>query len=267
MFMVIGSLVGCGATPNRQKSHFEIKIEYLEKLQDSCPDRFVCMPGVGHCVCQPVDIDNDGDGVVDNDDNCPKTPNSDQGDIDNDGVGDVCDNCVYEANSEQEDFEHDSIGDACDNCPCKGDLYHGGGECTSCGVEGYWKKQCTTVRKNKTKVVTVSYLPTSLAEGSFEWFWQATNQGQEVLVLGFAQVVGARQQAAICGQTWRSKLGKEGHNFGRQLVLSADIECKKQAGCMSPEMGVHGMTYFYPKNYEYNNVERQFYCVTCTCSP
>ena len=35
--------------------------------------------------------DLDGDGIRDDADNCPDTPNPDQSDIDNDGVGDVCD--------------------------------------------------------------------------------------------------------------------------------------------------------------------------------
>ena len=35
-------------------------------------------------------IDSDGDGVLDNVDNCPNTPNPDQTDSDGDGVGDAC---------------------------------------------------------------------------------------------------------------------------------------------------------------------------------
>ena len=35
--------------------------------------------------------DNDNDGINNNIDNCPETPNTDQSDIDDDGIGDVCD--------------------------------------------------------------------------------------------------------------------------------------------------------------------------------
>jgi hypothetical protein len=38
-----------------------------------------------------MQADNDGDGVPDNTDNCPLTPNANQTDNDNDGVGDMCD--------------------------------------------------------------------------------------------------------------------------------------------------------------------------------
>jgi cysteine-rich repeat protein len=36
-------------------------------------------------------VDADGDGHCDVDDNCPATPNPDQGDVDDDGTGDACD--------------------------------------------------------------------------------------------------------------------------------------------------------------------------------
>ncbi len=63
---------------------------------------FVILPGDGgfliladDLVCGIVSsgsvIDDDGDGVLDGQDNCPETPNEDQSDIDDDGVGDVCD--------------------------------------------------------------------------------------------------------------------------------------------------------------------------------
>jgi hypothetical protein len=38
-------------------------------------------------------IDTDGDGICDDEDNCPADPNPDQEDRDDDGWGDVCDEC------------------------------------------------------------------------------------------------------------------------------------------------------------------------------
>ncbi|NRB48637.1 MAG: thrombospondin type 3 repeat-containing protein, partial [Saprospiraceae bacterium] len=61
--------------------------------------------------------DVDGDGVIDEQDNCPDTFNAGQADNDNDGVGNVCDNCPDKKNSGQKDSDGDGIGDACDPCP------------------------------------------------------------------------------------------------------------------------------------------------------
>ena len=63
--------------------------------------------------------DFDGDGIPNNEDNCPCTANHDQLDTDGDGVGDACDNCPNIQNPRQEDFDHDGVGDVCDNCPFK----------------------------------------------------------------------------------------------------------------------------------------------------
>ncbi|MCP4544459.1 MAG: ExeM/NucH family extracellular endonuclease, partial [Chloroflexi bacterium] len=75
--------------------------------------------------------DSDGDGIPDDADNCPDTPNPGQEDIDNDGIGDACDdcqdvdqdtvcddvdNCPDTPNPGQEDIDNDGIGDACDDC-------------------------------------------------------------------------------------------------------------------------------------------------------
>lgn len=85
--------------------------------------------------------DNDGDGVFNNVDNCPNTPNADQADVDGDGIGDACqdsdsdgildidDNCPNNPNADQADANNDGVGDVCqdddndgvpdisDNCP------------------------------------------------------------------------------------------------------------------------------------------------------
>jgi hypothetical protein len=81
--------------------------------------------------------DADGDGICDDEDNCPYVANPGQEDGDADGLGDVCDgcpadpendadadgvcgdvdNCRYTYNPDQADFDGDLVGDACDNCP------------------------------------------------------------------------------------------------------------------------------------------------------
>jgi hypothetical protein len=77
----------------------------------------------------PVEVDTDNDGVPDALDNCPLTPNADQGDSDGDGQGDACeltfdfdgdgvddsvDNCILIPNPSQADSDGDGIGDACE---------------------------------------------------------------------------------------------------------------------------------------------------------
>ncbi len=81
----------------------------------------------GDALADCVDPDDDNDGVLDVNDNCPLIANSNQLDTDNDGQGDVCDtdddndgvldvndNCPLIANSNQLDTDHDGQGDVCD---------------------------------------------------------------------------------------------------------------------------------------------------------
>uniref|UniRef100_A0A674BBV6 Thrombospondin-1 n=1 Tax=Salmo trutta TaxID=8032 RepID=A0A674BBV6_SALTR len=63
-------------------------------------------------------IDIDGDGILNERDNCPYVYNVDQRDTDGDGVGDHCDNCPLEHNPDQVtaiDSDSDRVGDKCDN--------------------------------------------------------------------------------------------------------------------------------------------------------
>ncbi|MBX3205783.1 MAG: amidohydrolase family protein [Labilithrix sp.] len=77
----------------------------------------------------PSDADKDGDGIPDEEDNCPTIFNPvrpmDQGrqaDADNDGIGDACDECPFDATQKCEyavstDLDGDGIANGLDNCP------------------------------------------------------------------------------------------------------------------------------------------------------
>ncbi len=59
--------------------------------QTICTKTITLSSGGGGNPCDNQGGDSDGDGVCDNNDNCPNTPNSDQADSDGDGIGDACD--------------------------------------------------------------------------------------------------------------------------------------------------------------------------------
>ncbi|MEW5850131.1 MAG: thrombospondin type 3 repeat-containing protein [Myxococcota bacterium] len=58
--------------------------------------------------------DFDDDGWEDDFDNCPFSPNAEQGDLDGDGFGDNCDNCRSSSNPLQSNADGDLDGDGCD---------------------------------------------------------------------------------------------------------------------------------------------------------
>ncbi len=79
----------------------------------------------------PTSVDNDGDGVLDGNDNCPSDPNPSQKNTDGDDFGNACDsdkdndgvlngddNCPVVANpdGQEADEDGDGKGDACDSC-------------------------------------------------------------------------------------------------------------------------------------------------------
>ena len=94
-------------------------------------------PTVSPDTGPPPPPDEDGDGAVDSEDNCPQLFNPNQGDQDGDGKGDACDSCVLDAlddqdgdgvcgdvdrcpetaDPDQSDTDGDGQGDACEVCP------------------------------------------------------------------------------------------------------------------------------------------------------
>jgi hypothetical protein len=60
------------------------------------------------------DEDDDSDGIVDAEDNCPLIQNLNQTDQDGDGFGDLCDLCGNQFDVDQSDLDGDGQGDGCD---------------------------------------------------------------------------------------------------------------------------------------------------------
>jgi hypothetical protein len=89
---------------------------------------------------QSASTDFDGDGVADNEDNCPDNANPDQADADDDGLGDTCDNCLFLANPDQTDTDGDGIGNLCEA------LIPGGGDPASdCFAEWFIENPFNTL--------------------------------------------------------------------------------------------------------------------------
>lgn len=94
----------------------------LDRNDDGLLD-VVCSGGLGRAGTHPdssPETDADGDGTLEETDNCPGLYNPCQEDRDFDGVGDRCDTCPGGRNPGLEQFldsDDDGTVDACDNCP------------------------------------------------------------------------------------------------------------------------------------------------------
>ncbi len=96
---------------NLDISNFPQPLADFRALNDS-----LCFDISTNCdISFTITTDTDEDGVCDDADNCPDTPNSNQADEDGDGVGDVCDACT--GNDADGDSDGDGICDDTDNCP------------------------------------------------------------------------------------------------------------------------------------------------------
>ena len=74
-------------------------------------------PGSAGDDATPTPGDRDGDGIPDESDLCPDTPDKDQRDYDRDGFGDACDKCPHIATAANVDGDSDGVGDECDPAP------------------------------------------------------------------------------------------------------------------------------------------------------
>ena len=109
-----------GITPDCNDNGIPDDCDVMDGTSEDCD---------GDLVLDECEDDGDGDGFVDDCDNCPFTFNEDQADRDHDGVGDVCDPCP---DDRLDDRDGDGVCDSDDPCftdPLKVDP----GQC-GCGV-------------------------------------------------------------------------------------------------------------------------------------
>ena len=142
--------VGCGTFRSRTDLNDWCGGTHLLAADGYEPLNYLGVDGEGYHVWTGNCLDSDDDGVGDDTDNCPETPNPEQTDSDNDGTGDACDpcpndpakvepgdcgcgvpdsdsdvdgtadcidNCPSVPNPAQVDTDGDEFGDACDPCP------------------------------------------------------------------------------------------------------------------------------------------------------
>jgi PKD repeat protein len=112
-FIYCASPVDAGNDPGGPASPTDADGDGVLNESDNCsgvpnPDQQdTDADGVGN----PCDADDDADQVPDETDNCPTAANADQADADGDGTGNVCDP------TPGEDTDQDGVPDDSDNCP------------------------------------------------------------------------------------------------------------------------------------------------------
>lgn len=107
-----------------------------------------------------IDLDREGDGVLDDEDNCPDVANPDQLDEDGDGLGDVCDPCP--PLPDNKDSDGDGLGDACDPNPMKAGDKLVAFEGFSRPLPGGWTSSGTVMTGNGDAVMIAGDSATSL---------------------------------------------------------------------------------------------------------
>ena len=107
------------------------------------------------------EADSDGDGVTDDEDNCPATPNADQADGDGDGLGDACDTCPDDPDN---DIDGDGVCGDVDNCPA---VYNPGQEDSdgdgvgdACDIPS--EPECVTVQRGAYGAVADTFIHAAL---------------------------------------------------------------------------------------------------------
>ncbi len=96
----------------RQRPRFELadRINEWQSVRPTLEEKFLSDEDNGFCLRssnEQVISDFDGDGIIDEDDNCGRFPNPDQADTNGDRVGDAC----------ADDFDEDGVLNAQDSCP------------------------------------------------------------------------------------------------------------------------------------------------------
>jgi hypothetical protein len=114
--------ITCQAQPCGSLTPFRWLIVNVSGLElDSCEVNLTCIGdecGWPGCYPQMMDlapscVDDDGDAVCDDADNCLSAGNADQSDADGDGAGDACDVCPFDA---EDDADLDGICGDADAC-------------------------------------------------------------------------------------------------------------------------------------------------------
>ncbi len=144
---------------------------------DNCPDVFNPVRPLDN----GVQADNDGDEVGDVCDPCPLDPDTsmctetDPDDRDRDGTANDEDNCPYHFNPGQEDDDDDDKGDACDACP---EFYNPGAR--FCPASIYDIKAGLIAEGGE---VSISGVVTAVVSTQF---WVQVPEGEHDVVLGYA---------------------------------------------------------------------------------